>query len=72
VTAVPQTEPPPKPLHQITAVYGYLQNYGRILGKKAVRSLAPLDVRGRDLLPDFDDPDAGTIRLPERVAASGT
>ena len=33
----------------------YLQNYGKILGRKAIHSLAPLHVPGRDPLPDFDD-----------------
>ena len=34
---------------------GYLASYGKILGKKAVTSLRPLHVPGRDPLPDFED-----------------
>src|SRR5580700_173741 len=44
-----------KRLSEITSLDGYLQNFGRILGKKAITALAPLHVPGRDPLPDFDD-----------------
>ena len=42
------------PIHQIKSMDDYLRSYGKILGKKAITSLAPLHVPGRDPLPDFD------------------
>jgi hypothetical protein len=44
-----------QPLAELTSLDGYLKNYGRILGKKAITALEPLHVPGRDPLPDFDD-----------------
>jgi superfamily II DNA or RNA helicase len=46
---------PIKPLHEIETLDDYLKNFGRILGKKAITSLAPLHVPGQDPLPSFDD-----------------
>lgn len=43
------------PLREIDSMDGYLKNYGKILGKKAIHALAPLHVPFRDPLPDFDD-----------------
>ncbi len=43
------------PLAAITSLDGYLKNFGRILGRKAIESLDPLHVPGRNSLPDFDD-----------------
>jgi Intein splicing domain len=44
-----------KPLHEIESMDSYLQNYGKILGRQAIATLAPLHVPGRDPLPDFND-----------------
>ena len=41
------------PIHQIFSMDSYLQNYGKILGRKAIHALAPLHVPNRDPLPDF-------------------
>ena len=49
-----------KPLHEIESMDSYLQNYGKILGRQAIATLAPLHVPGRDPLPDFD----GLLRDP--------
>ena len=57
-TATALSEPPPprvKPIPEIDSMDAYLQNYGKILGKKAIDALAPLHVPRRDPLPDFDD-----------------
>jgi hypothetical protein len=54
VVAVP-VGPPPLPLHEIESMDSYLQNFGKILGRQAIATLAPLHVPGRDPLPDFDD-----------------
>ena len=43
------------PIREIDSMDGYLKNYGKILGKKAIHALAPLHVPFRDPLPDFDD-----------------
>ena len=43
------------PLAAINSLDGYLKNFGRILGRKAIESLDPLHVPGRNPLPDFDD-----------------
>jgi hypothetical protein len=45
----------PKPLDEINSMDAYLQNYGKILGRQAIATLAPLHVPGRDPLPEFDD-----------------
>lgn len=44
-------------LPEITSMDDYLRYYGRLLGKKAIESLDPLHVPGRDDLPDFSDID---------------
>ena len=55
-TALPEPPPPRvKPIGEIDSMDAYLQNYGKILGRKAIDALAPLHVPGRDPLPDFDD-----------------
>ena len=71
VTAPAEREPDPKPLHEITSMDGYLQNYGRILGKKAITALAPLHVPGRDPLPDFDDLLREPFDCQKHVVAAG-
>lgn len=43
------------PLHMVDSLDSYLLNYGKALGRKAIHSLAPLHVPGRDPLPDFSD-----------------
>jgi hypothetical protein len=48
-------ERPVKPLAEIDSLDGYLQSYGKILGRHAITALQPLHVPGRDPLPDFDD-----------------
>ena len=55
VSAPSEAEPPPKPLHEITTLDGYLRSFGRSLGKKAVSALDPLHVPNLDPLPEFDD-----------------
>ena len=70
-TAMAEREPQPNPLHEITSMDGYLQNYGRILGKKAVTSLAPLHVPGRNPLPDFEDLLREPFDCQKHVAAAG-
>lgn len=42
-------------LRHIDTMDGYLQAFGPILGKKAIDSLTPLHVKGRDPLPNFID-----------------
>jgi hypothetical protein len=58
-TLIALADPPPEPhilpIKQIDSMDGYLQNYGAILGKKAIAALTPLHVPQRDPLPDFDD-----------------
>ncbi len=56
-TVIALTAPPEriKPLHEIGSMDEYLQNYGKILGKKAISALAPMHVPGRDPLPDFSE-----------------
>lgn len=71
VSAIAEHEPPPKPLHEIGSMDAYLQNYGRILGRKAVASLAPLHVPGRDPLPGFDDLLREPFDCQKHVAAAG-
>lgn len=71
VSATAVAERPPKPLHEIDSMDGYLQNYGRILGRKAVASLAPLHVPGKDELPDFDDLLREPFDCQKHVTAAG-
>src|SRR4051812_15147538 len=48
-------DPTIKPVEDVGSMDEYLQNYGKILGRKAINALTPLHVPGRDELPDFDD-----------------
>ena len=41
------------PIHEIFSMDAYLQNYGKILGRKAIHALSPLHVPFRDELPNF-------------------
>src|SRR5215217_6992415 len=43
------------PIREIDSMDGYLRNYGKILGRKAIHALTPLHVPNRDPLPSFDD-----------------
>jgi len=56
-TDITTIEPPKAilPISEITTMDQYLQNYGSILGKKAITALDPLHLPSRDELPDFDD-----------------
>ena len=47
--------PAVKRLGDISSMDDYLRSYGKILGKKAIESLIPLHVPGKDDLPPFDD-----------------
>ena len=50
------------PIREIDSMDGYLKNYGKILGRKAIHALAPLHVPNRDPLPSFDDMARGSLR----------
>src|SRR4051812_14463287 len=56
--------------HEITSMDDYLHNYGRILGRKAIKALSPLHVPGRDPLPDFDDLLREPFPCQQHVAAA--
>jgi hypothetical protein len=58
-------------LCEITSMDQYLAAYGKILGKKAVTSLAPLHVPGRDELPDMEDLLREPFPCQQHVIAAG-
>jgi hypothetical protein len=43
----------PDSLDEVSSLDGYLSVFGRVIGQKAIDSLDPLHVPGRDPLPDF-------------------
>ena len=59
-------------LEDISSLPGYLTNYGASLARKAIRSLRPLHVPGKDPLPDFDEyPEERTpMEAQQHVAAA--
>lgn len=67
------TAPKILPLHRINSLDGYLGNYGKALGKKAITSLMPLHVPNVDEVPDFDEVPAHRQPFPAQadVVAAG-
>ncbi len=65
-------EDKPAALDDIPSLTGYLKNYGRVLARKAIRSLRPLHVPGKDPLPDFDEyqEDRTPLEAQQHVAAA--
>ena len=71
--AVPTEKPwVPVPLENIPTLTGYLRNYGKSLAKKAIKSLRPLHLPGRDPLPDFEyyPDDRVPLEAQQHIAAA--
>ena len=52
---VPAKATQPRPLTELTTMDDYLRDYGKVLGHKAITSLAPLHVPEQDELLEFDE-----------------